>query len=78
MKDMWSFLETLDELEQSKKPVLIIDKGGDYKRGRIKEHYVRISAGKLRGKIILVKKENKAEEEIDANDVLDIEEEKNV
>ena len=57
----------------SKNPVTVIDKSGKFWRGDLYDHYVRLSADKLRGKIRLRLTKDQSEVEIDANDILDIE-----
>ncbi len=68
---MFQLIEKIDRLVESKSKCTLIDKMGKYYHGVISESWVRISGGKLRGKIRF-SSEEKGVVEIDANDILDI------
>ena len=52
--------------------VTVIDKSGNFHRGKLHDHYVRYSGGKLRGKVRIRLSQSDQEIEVDANDILDI------
>ena len=52
--------------------VTVIDKSGKFHRGNLYDHYVRVSADKLRGKIRFRLAKDQSEIEIVVNDILDI------
>lgn len=68
-------IDKLDKLLESKDRCTIIDKLGSYHHGVITDSWVRISGGKVRGKIRF-QSDAKGEIEIDGNDILEILEEK--
>ena len=66
----------MDQIEKamiSAKEVTVIDKSGKFIKGQLFDHYVRLSADKLRGKIRLRLSSDQSEIEVEANDILSIE-----
>lgn len=72
MKTVFKLLDLIEKGNSSPSGVTVIDKSGKFLRGDLYDHYVRLSADKLRGKIRLRLAKDKSEVEIDANDILDI------
>jgi len=68
---VFKVVEKIDNLLESKEKCTLIDKLGTYYHGVIADSWVRISGGKVRGKVRF-NSEEKGEMEIDANDILDI------
>ena len=72
MKNIFKLLDLIEKSISSQKDVTVIDKSGKFLRGLLYDHYVRLSADKLRGKIRLRLSKDQSEVEVDANDILDI------
>lgn len=72
MKAIFKILDLIEKAVSSKKDVTVIGKSGKFLKGILYDHYVRLSADKLRGKIRLRLSQNQTEIEVDANDILDI------
>lgn len=72
MKSVFKLLDLIEKGMASASFVTVIDKSGKFSRGQLYDHYVRLSADKLRGKIRLRLAKDQSEIEIDANDILDI------
>lgn len=68
---MFVLLDKIDKALESKQNCTLIDKMGKYYNGEVTDSFVRLSGGKIRGKLTFSSKE-KGVFEIDANDVLDI------
>ena len=68
---MVQIVEKIDKAVETKSRCTLIDKMGRYFHGTLTDSWVRISGGKLRGKIKFTSDE-KGELEVDANDILDI------
>lgn len=68
---MFSVVEKIDKALESKVKCTLIDKAGKYFHGTMDDSWVRLSGGKLRGKVRFLSEE-KGEIEVDANDILDI------
>lgn len=68
---MVQLVEKIDKALESKSRCTLMDKMGRYFHGTLTDSWVRLSGGKLRGKIKFTSDE-KGEIEIDANDILDI------
>lgn len=68
---MFPVLEKIDKALELKIKCTLIDKMGKYHHGVFTDSWVRISAGKLRGKVRFATEE-KGEVEMDANDILDV------
>lgn len=68
---MFSIVEKIDKALESKIKSTLIDKSGRYFHGTVEDSWVRISGGKLRGKVRFLSEE-KGEVEVDANDILDL------
>ena len=68
---MFMIVEKIDKAVESKGKCTLIDKMGKYHNGTLTDSWVRISGGKLRGKVRLTTEE-KGDIEFDANDILDI------
>ena len=64
-------VDRIDKLVESRLRCTLIDKMGGYFHGALTDSWVRVSAGKLRGKIRFMSDE-KGEIEVDANDILDL------
>jgi len=68
---MFPVLTKIDRAAESKERCRIIDKAGRYFNGVVADSWVRLSGGKLRGKVVF-QSDDKGSVELDANDVLDI------
>ena len=68
---MFPVLTKIDRAAESKERCRLIDKMGKYFLGTVEDSWVRLSGGKLRGKVVF-KADGQEAMEIDANDVLDI------
>jgi hypothetical protein len=68
---MFSILEKIDKALESKDPCTLVDKMGKYFHGTVTDSWIRISGGKLRGKLQF-QSEEKGPIEMDANDILDL------
>lgn len=68
---MFQIVEKIDKALESKTRCTLIDKTGKYLHGILNDSWVRVSGGKLRGKIKF-QSEERGEVEVDANDILDI------
>jgi len=69
--DLYPIVLKIDNAYESKVKVLLIDKMGKHLHGIIEDSWVRVSGGKVRGKIVFNSQE-KGKQEIDANDILDL------
>lgn len=69
---MFRVLQNIDKALESKIKCTLIDKMGHFYHGVMTDSWVRMSAGKLRGKVRF-NSEEKGEIEVDANDILDVE-----
>lgn len=68
---MFPILDKIDKALESKGECTLIDKTGKYFHGTIEDSWIRISGGKLRGKLSFISQE-KGTLEIDCYDILDI------
>jgi hypothetical protein len=68
---MFNIIDKITTALETKQRCTLIDKTGRYFHGTINDSWVRISAGKMRGKIVFASDE-KGEIEVDANDILDL------
>lgn len=68
---MFQLAEKIDKANDSKSRCTLIDKLGRYFHGTMTDSWVRLSGGKLRGKVVFLSDE-KGEIQVDANDILDI------
>jgi hypothetical protein len=68
---MFSIIEKIDKAVETKQKCTLIDKMGKYFHGTINDSWVRVSGGKMRGKVRFASDE-KGEIEVDANDILDL------
>ena len=68
---MFGIIEKIDKAVELKQKCTVIDKMGKYLHGMISDSWVRVSGGKMRGKIVMASDE-RGQVEIDANDILDI------
>ena len=68
---MFPILTKIDQALEGKKRCRLIDKMGKYLNGTVTDSWVRLSGGKVRGKLVF-QSEEKGAVEIDANDILDI------
>lgn len=64
-------VEKIDKANELKTPCTLIDKSGRYLNGTMIDSWVRLSGGKIRGRVRFQSQE-KGEVEIDGNDILDI------
>ncbi len=64
-------VDKIDKAVESQTNCTLIDKMGKYLHGKLVDSWVRVSGGKMRGKVRFLSDE-KGEVEIDANDILDI------
>lgn len=72
MKSIFKMIDLIEKAMAAQKEVIVIDKGGKFHRGNLYDHYVRLSADKLRGKVKLRLAQDQREIEVDVNDILDI------
>lgn len=68
---MFEIVEKIDKAFESKAKCTLIDKMGKYFHGIVTDSWVRLSGGKIRGKIKF-QSDERGEFEMDANDILDI------
>ena len=68
---MFPILEKIDKALESKGKCTLVDKMGKYFHGTVSDSWIRISGGKLRGKLQFLSEE-KGSIEVDANDILDL------
>jgi len=68
---MFPILEKIDKALESKGKCTLVDKMGKYFHGTVSDSWIRISGGKLRGKLQFLSEE-KGPIEVDANDILDL------
>lgn len=68
---MFPILEKIDKALESNTKCTLLDKMGGHFRGILSDSWVRVSGGKLRGKIVF-ESEEKGQFEMDANDILDL------
>ncbi len=68
---MFALVEKIDKAAETKVKCTLIDKMGHYFHGSIADSWVRLSGGKMRGKVVFASEE-KGQIEVDANDILDI------
>ena len=68
---MFDLVDKIDKALETKNNVTLIDKHGKYFHGTVADSWVRLSGGRLRGKVMFASEE-KGDVEIDANDILDI------
>ncbi len=68
---MFVLLDKIDKALESKARCTLIHKMGHYYHGTLTDSWVRLSAGKMRGKVQFTSEE-KGPIEVDANDILDV------
>ncbi len=68
---MYPLLLKIDRAAESKERCRLIDKMGKYYNGFVTDSWVRLSGGKVRGKLVF-QSDEKGTVEMDANDILDI------
>lgn len=68
---MFQITEKIDKAVETKQKCTLIDKLGKYFHGTVTESWIRVSGGKLRGRLRFMSEE-KGEIEVDANDILDL------
>ena len=68
---MFLIVEKIDKAIEAKQICTLIDKMGRYLHGTVTDSWIRVSGGKLRGKLLFASQE-KGEIEVDANDILDL------
>ena len=68
---MFSIIDKIDKALETKVKCTLIDKTGKYFHGTVNDSWVRVSGGKMRGKVVFASVE-KGEFEVDANDILDL------
>lgn len=68
---MFPIIEKIDKALESKARCTLIHKMGHYYHGILTDSWVRLSGGKMRGKVRFTSEE-KGEIEVDANDILDL------
>jgi hypothetical protein len=64
-------IDKIDKAVETKEKCTVIHKMGKYYHGVVHESWIRMSGGKMRGKIRF-ESEEKGEIEIDANDILEL------
>lgn len=72
MKAIIKMIDLIEKAMAAQKEIIVIDKSGKFNRGILYDHYVRLSADKLRGKVKLRLTQDQSEIEVDVNDILDI------
>lgn len=68
---MFSLVEKIDKAVETQVKCTLIDKMGHYFHGTMVESWVRLSGGKMRGKVKF-QSEEKGEVQVDCNDILDV------
>ncbi len=68
---MFGIVDKIDRALETKQPCTLIHKMGTYYHGTVLDSWVRMSGGKLRGKVQF-QSEEKGPIEVDANDILDL------
>lgn len=68
---MFALVDKIDQAVENKTACTLIDKMGRYLHGTVAESWVRVSGGKLRGKVKFASAE-RGDVEVDANDILDL------
>ena len=68
---MYPILQKIDAALESKGRYTLIGKAGKHLHGVVSDSWVRLSGGKVRGKIVFDSTE-KGQLEIDANDILEL------
>ena len=68
---VFPIIEKIDKALETKAHCTLIDKSGRHLHGTLSDSWVRISGGKLRGKVKFCSAE-KGDIEVDANDILDL------
>jgi hypothetical protein len=68
---MFALVQKIDKAAESKIKCTLIDKTGKYYHGVIEDTWVRLSGGKLRGKVVFLSEE-KGSFPIDVHDIHDI------
>jgi len=68
---MFPILEKIDKALESKEKYTLMNKAGKHFHGTVTDSWIRISGGKLRGKLQF-NSDEKGSIEIDANDILDL------
>ncbi|MBI1859415.1 MAG: hypothetical protein HYR96_00665 [Deltaproteobacteria bacterium] len=68
---MYQIVEKIDKALEDKMRCRLVDKMGRYYHGVMIDSWVRLSGGKMRGKVKF-QSDEKGEVEIDSNDILDI------
>ena len=68
---MMSIADKIDKALETKAKCTLIDKMGKYFHGTVADSWVRMSGGKMRGKVVFASEE-KGQIEVDANDILDL------
>lgn len=68
---MFGLTDKIDKALEEKSRVRLLDKMGRCFNGTVADSWVRVSGGKLRGKVVFSSDE-KGDFEIDANDILDV------
>ncbi|NBX75771.1 MAG: hypothetical protein EBQ92_04390 [Proteobacteria bacterium] len=68
---MFPILEKIDKALESKEKHTLMNKAGKHFHGTVTDSWIRISGGKLRGKLQF-HSEEKGPIEMDANDILDL------
>lgn len=71
MGPMMALVEKIDKAYETKAPCQLVDKLGRHFNGTMVDSWVRLSGGKIRGKVRFLSEE-KGEIEVDGNDILDI------
>ncbi len=64
-------IDKIDKALETKAECTLIDKMGKYFHGQVLDSWIRLSGGKMRGKLQF-RSEEKGEIEVDANDILDL------
>lgn len=68
---MFSLIDKIDRAVETKAKCVLVHKMGPHYHGILTDSWVRISGGKMRGKVRM-NTEEKGDIEVDGNDVLDL------
>lgn len=68
---MYNLIDKIDQGVATKTRHTLIEKSGRHHHGILVDSWIRISGGKLRGKLVF-ESEEKGRVEVDAHDILDV------
>lgn len=68
---MFAIVEKIDKALENREKCMLVEKSGRHFYGILTDSWVRVSGGKMRGKVRF-QTEEKGEIEVDVNDILDL------